>query len=72
MKIAYQKYPLVGNYIHPWVLLTIIINTAECKFYFKSSVYNFILLLLYYLQRRVNKLCYQYFSERAQAMLLRC
>ena len=26
MKIAYQKYPLVGNYTHPWVLLTIIIK----------------------------------------------
>ena len=28
MKIAYQKYPLVGNYTHPWVLLTIIISNT--------------------------------------------
>ena len=35
MKIAYQKYPLVGNYTHPWVLLTIIINQffAQIKFW---------------------------------------
>ena len=29
MKIAYQKYPLVGNYTHPWVLLTIIIKLPD-------------------------------------------
>ena len=36
MKIAYQKYPLVGNYTHPWVLLTIIINMPH------TDSYNFI------------------------------
>ena len=32
MKIAYQKYPLVGNYTHPWVLLTIIIKVEKFSF----------------------------------------
>ena len=44
MKIAYQKYPLVGNYTHPWVLLTIIIketqNLRKHKIYFYITYNN--------------------------------
>lgn len=39
MKIAYQKYPLVGNYTHPWVLLKMA-STRQIMVYQGIITYN--------------------------------